>query len=78
MGKTVDATFDGEVFRPDELVDPEPNTKVRLQLITKEKKKTRKPFSFFEYGRSVSIDAPPHFSSNLDAYLYGGKSFDNE
>ena len=77
MEKIVNATFDGEVFRPDEPVDLEPNTKVRLQLTVK-KKKSGKPGVFLDYILSVSIDAPPDYATNIDDYLYGGKSLDNE
>lgn len=78
MSLTIEATFDGEVFRPNEKVDLEPNTKVKLQLVVKKKEKTGKPNSFIDYVRSVSIDAPPDFAQNIDEYLYGGKSLENE
>lgn len=78
MSLTIEATFDGEVFRPDEKVDLEPNTKVKLQLVVKKKEKTGEPNSFINYVRSVSIDAPPDFAQNIDEYLYGGKSLENE
>lgn len=87
MEKTVNATFDGEVFRPDEPVELASNTKVRL--VIKEtskrakpgrvpKKKTGKPYSFFEYARSLNLDLPSDYSVNLDEYLYHGKPFPNE
>ncbi len=78
MSLTIEATFDGEVFRPDEKVNLEPNTKVKLQLVVKKKEKTGEPNSFIKYVRSVSIDAPPDFAQNIDDYLYGGKSLENE
>jgi Uncharacterized protein conserved in archaea len=78
MEKTVDATFDGEVFRPDEPVDLEPNTKVRLQLEVKKKKKPGKPYAFLDYLMSLNMDGPSDWSTNLDDYLYGGKSLDND
>ncbi len=78
MSLVIDAVFDGEVFRPVEKVDLEPNTEVKLELKFKEKKKTGKPYSFFEYARSINIDAPPDYSENIDEYLYGGKSLEDE
>ncbi len=78
MSLTIDATFDGEVFRPDEKIDLEPNTKVKLELVVKKKEKTGEPHSFINYVRSVSIDAPPDFATNIDEYLYGGKSLEDE
>ncbi|HXG84443.1 MAG TPA: antitoxin AF2212-like protein [Pyrinomonadaceae bacterium] len=78
MTLTLEATFDGEVFRPDEPVDLEPNTRVKLNLVVKKKKKTDKPYSFLDYALSIDLDAPPDYASNIDEYLYGGKSLDNE
>ncbi|MGI8670088.1 MAG: antitoxin family protein [Aridibacter sp.] len=77
MSLTIEATFDGEVFRPDEKVDLEPNTKVKLELIIEEKKKTGKPYSFFEYARSLKLDGPSDFSKNIDQYLYEGKKIED-
>jgi predicted DNA-binding antitoxin AbrB/MazE fold protein len=78
MSLIIEATFDGEVFRPDEKVDLEPDTKVKLELKVKKKKKTGKPYSFIDYARSVNIDAPPDYAENIDDYLYGGKTLDDE
>ena len=94
MELTFEATFDGEVFRPDEKVDLEPNTKVKvtieepkgvateepkkLKLVIKPKKGKGEPYAFLRYARSVSIDAPPDYASNIDEYLYGGKSLNDE
>ena len=74
MEKTVDATFDGSVFRPNEMVDLERNTEVELTLVVKPKKKSGKPFAFLDYAISVDLDLPPDYATNLDDYLYGGKS----
>ncbi|MEO8072944.1 MAG: antitoxin family protein [Acidobacteriota bacterium] len=83
MDKILDATYDGEVFRPDEPVDLASNTKVKvvieeepkkLKLVEKPKKGKGEPYAFLKYLESVSIDAPPDYASNLDEYLYGGKS----
>lgn len=85
MQKILDATYDGEVFRPDEPVDLASNTKVKviveddketskkLKLIEMPKKGKGEPYAFSKYLESVTIDAPPDFASNLDEYLYGGK-----
>ncbi len=87
MEKILDATYDGEVFRPDEPIDLASNTKVKviieeepkkLKLVEKPKKGKGEPYAFLRYARSVSIDAPPDFAPNLDEYLYGGKSLDDE
>ena len=77
MEKILDATFDGEVFMPDEPIDLEPNTKVKLKLIVKKSKKSGKPYSALEYMASLNLDDPPDFAANIDEYLYGGKSLDD-
>ena len=88
MEKILNATYDGEVFRPDEPVDLASNTKVKiiiedeeetpkkLKLVEMPKKGKGEPYAFLKYLESVSIDAPPGFASNLDEYLYGGKSLE--
>ncbi len=93
MEKILDATFDGEVFRPDEPVDLASNTKVKvivedeaeekkepkkLKLVEMPKKGKGESYAFLKYLASVSIDAPPDYASNLDEYLYGGKSLDEK
>ena len=90
MDKILDATYDGEVFRPDEPVNLASNTKVKvivedeeeksekLTLVEMPKKGKGEPYAFLRYARSVSIDAPPDYASNIDEYLYGGKSLDDE
>ena len=91
MEKILDATFDGEVFRSDEPVDLASNTKVKiiieeeqkecpekLKLVEMPKKGQGEPYAFLKYAMSVSIDAPPDYASNIDEYLYGGKSLDDK
>jgi hypothetical protein len=80
MLTTINATFDGEVFRPTQPVSLEPNTAVKLTVEaatpteTAEQigTKTGKPYSFFDVARSIRItDGPPDWSANVDKYLYG-------
>lgn len=88
MDKTVNATFDGEVFRPDEPVDLESNTKVRLLIEETPKKRLKleimpkkpggEPYGAFKYLASLKLDGPSDWSENLDEYLYYGKPFPNE
>ena len=88
MEKTVDATFDGEVFRPDEPVDLASDTKVKiiidevrpkkLNLSIAARKRKAKPYAFFEYLRTLNLDGPSDFSTNLDEYLYHGKTMNDE
>jgi hypothetical protein len=80
MTTTIDATFDGEVFRPTEPVALEPNTPVKLTVETatsptptgETRERQVKPYSFFDVARSLNItDGPPDWSANVDKYLYG-------
>ena len=89
MEKILDATYDGEVFRPDEPVDLASNTKVKiiveeekgefkkLELIEMPKKGNAEPYAFLRYARTLNLDGPSDFSKSLDDYLYGGKSLDD-
>lgn len=69
MSRTVEAVFDGEVIRPDEPLDLEPNTRVR---ITVEDKLTAEPKrrSFLRTARSLNLDGPPDWSERIEEYLY--------
>ncbi len=77
MDLTLEATYDGKVFLPDEPINLEPNTKVEL-IVKTSKKETGKPYCFLEYAKSLKLEGPTDFSKNLDDYLYGGKSIENE
>ena len=73
MSQTLDATFDGSVFRPDQPIELEPNTRVRITIepnMTSE----RNPVSFLRVARSLNLDGPHDWSSRLDEYLYHGAS----
>lgn len=72
MSKTLGATFDGNVFRPDEPVDLKPNTRVQLTVEPAETVE-RRPGSFLRVARSLELEGPPDWSSRLDGYLYGPK-----
>lgn len=77
MSQTVEATFDGQVFRPIETVELQPDTQVQLiitvKTITEEKSK-----SFLRTARSLKLKGPKDFSSRLDDYLYGGAEMVDE
>jgi hypothetical protein len=70
MSQTLDAIFDGNVFRPDGPIQLEPNTRVRLTI---EPATTSAPESesFLRVARSLNLDGPSDWSSRLDDYLYG-------
>ena len=71
MSQTLDAIFDGSVFRPDEPIELEPNTRVRI-TIEPSRASEKNSESFLRVARSLNLDGPPDWSSRLDDYLYGG------
>lgn len=77
MSQTLEATFDGQVFRPAEIVKLQPNTQVQL-VVTVKVKPEEKSKSFLRTARSLKLQGPKDWSSRIDDYLYGGASIDDE
>ena len=75
MSKTLEATFDGEVLRPDEPLELEPNTRVRLTIESMTAPE-KQPKSFLRTARSLNLEGPPDWSERLDDYLYGMEGSD--
>ena len=69
MVQTLEAIFDGEVFRPDEHLVIAPNTRVRLviEALPEDEKIST---SFLDTARSLDLDGPPDWAANIDSYLY--------
>ena len=66
------ATFDGEVFRPEEPVSLSPNTQVRITVeLAETGPEGKKKMSFLETARSLKLQGPPDWSSRFEEYLYG-------
>ncbi len=53
MTKTLEAIFDGAVFRPDEPVELQPNTRVQI-VVTVKPTPEQKPKSFLQVARSFA------------------------
>ena len=70
MSQTLDATFDGSVFRPDQPIELEPNTRVRITIEPATTSEGSSE-SFLQVACSLNLDGPPDWSSRLDDYLYG-------
>ena len=67
MATTLEATFDGDVFRPAGPVCLPPNTTVRITIeLIRER-----PASFLRTARSLNLEGPPDWASKLDAHFYG-------
>ena len=68
MSQTLEATFDGEVFRPTEAVELKPDTHVQL-IVTVKSPGVEKPKSFLRVARSLKLTGPANWSSRVDDYL---------
>ena len=77
MSQTLEATFDGVVFRPTETVKLQPDTRVQLVVTVKPTPEDR-PKSFLLTARSLHLQGPPDWSERLDDYLYGGAQLDDK
>ena len=77
MTKTLEATFDGVVFRPAEPVDLQPNTRVQLAVTVKPATEPT-PKSFLRVARALRLPGPADWSERVDDYLYGGAGPDDK
>ena len=75
MTLTIDAIYDGQVFRPAKPVDLKPNTPVTISVIYAAREQ---PTSFLDIALSLQLDGPSEWSQNLADYLYGEKTIDEE
>ncbi|MFO7586171.1 MAG: antitoxin family protein [Anaerolineales bacterium] len=75
--KTIEATYDGQVIRPDSPLKLEPNTRVRI-TVTPVKATRGKQKSFLATARALKLNAPADLAENLDEYLYGTKKSNEE
>ena len=72
MVQTIEALFDGVVFRPTEPLSLAPNTRVRITVESVSAGQTEgETRSFLETARSLKLEGPSDWSLNLDKYLYG-------
>ena len=71
MSTVIEATFDGEVFRPSQPVPLEPNTPVRLAVETASPTPAPAPCSFLDTAISLKLEGPADWSANIDKYQYG-------
>ena len=73
MSKTLEAVFDGEVLRPDEPIDLEPNTRVRVTIEPAGERRDKSK-SFLRTARALNLQGPPDWAMRLDDYLYGDET----
>jgi len=64
MVKTIEAVFDGEVFRFEDPLILEPSTRVRITIETMDQS-TGKPMSFLDTACSLNLDGSPDWATNM-------------
>lgn len=69
MSTTIEATYDGSVFRPTRPVPLPPNTAVRLTV--EPVAELENGVSFLETAESLKLEGPADWATNIDKYLYG-------
>lgn len=69
MIKTMHATFDGKVLRPDEPIELQPNTRVLITIETPDVPES-KAYSFFRTARALNLEGPSDWSARFEDYLY--------
>ena len=72
MPQTIEAVFDGTVFRPIESIHLKLNTRVRIAVESTSPVKEGSQ-SFLQTARSLNLEGPADWSANLEEYLYGKK-----
>jgi hypothetical protein len=70
MTKSIEAVFDGVALHPIEPLELPPNTRVRLTI--EGATTPTKAESFLRTARGLALTGPSDWSSNVEAYLYGG------
>jgi predicted DNA-binding antitoxin AbrB/MazE fold protein len=70
MGQTIEAIYDGAVFRPTAPVELKPNTRVRV-TVSADEEKTAKGVSFLDTASGLNLEGPEDWSANIEHYLYG-------
>ena len=70
MRQTIEAIYDGAVFRPTVPVTLKPNTRVRV-TVNKEEESGEPVRSFLDVASSLDLDGPTDWATNVEDYLYG-------
>ena len=73
MIKKINAIFDGQVLRPVEPLDIEPNTRVRIGVEVPDER-AEASMSFLDTAQGLDLDGPVDWSENVDACLYEGRA----
>jgi hypothetical protein len=65
--KTLEATFDGKVLRPDEPLELAPDTRVRITIETTDEP-VEQPVSFLDTARTLNLEGPADWSERLSSH----------
>ena len=70
---TVNATYDGQVLRPDEPLSLPANSRVQITIeeIEETQPESCAGESFLDTAQSLNLEGPPDWSERLEEYLYG-------
>ncbi|MFL6198036.1 MAG: antitoxin family protein [Thermoanaerobaculia bacterium] len=71
MTKTLDALYDGKAFLPEEPLDLQPNTRVRITVET-DPAPQAEPYSFLDMAQTLRLEGPPDWSERIEDYLRDG------
>jgi predicted DNA-binding antitoxin AbrB/MazE fold protein len=69
MTSKIAAVFDGQVFRPTEPIELPANTRVQITIETLPPDEIQETVSFLQTARSLNLERPSDWSTNVDKYL---------
>ena len=70
MASIIEVTYDGKALLPDEPLELEPNTRVRI-IVETVLPNSSEPPSVLDVALSLDLKGPPDWATNIDRYLYG-------
>jgi hypothetical protein len=68
MTKTLHAFYDGKTLLPEEPLDLQPNTRVRITVETDSVPRAE-PYSFLDTAQALRLEGPPDWSEKIKDYL---------
>lgn len=68
MTKTLEAFYDGKTLLPEEPLDLQPGTRVRI-TVEIDPEPCAKPYSFLDTAQSLNLEGPPDWSERIEDYL---------
>ena len=78
MIQIVEAVFDGTTLHPTAPLELEAGTRVRITVESVSSEAPANPKSFLQTAKSLQLQGAPDWSANLDQYLYGDITQEND